>query len=131
ALDETAFFLSAAARRPYHQSVAPALLPQDTVPPTFREDAMKSRRPLPLLCAALFALGSLPARGPAQPPPKPNPQAPVLNAPAPYGMQRGTSLEITLTGNNLADPTGLLASFPAKFTIPTDNKNGLDNAKLR
>src|SRR5581483_2580238 len=65
------------------------------------------------------------------PPVKPNPQAPVLNMPAPLGMQRGTSLELTLTGTNLADPTGVLISFPAMVTIPTDNKNGLDNTKLR
>jgi hypothetical protein len=51
--------------------------------------------------------------------------------PSPLGMQRGTSLEITLTGTNLAEPTGLLVGFPVKVTIPTDNKNGLDNTKLR
>jgi len=41
-------------------------------------------------------------------------------------MQRGTTLEITLTGANLADPTGVWTSFPAKVTIPTDAKNGKD-----
>jgi hypothetical protein len=94
------------------------------------------RRLLPLflpLVALLAVLG--PAdRSPAQKPPppvKPNPLAPVLAMPAPLGMQRGTSLELTLTGSNLTRPTGLLVSFPAKITIPTDNKNGLDNAKLR
>jgi hypothetical protein len=46
-------------------------------------------------------------------------------------MQRGTTLEITLTGTNLAEPTGLWTSFPAKVTIPTDANNGKDNAKLR
>src|SRR5262245_15346160 len=61
----------------------------------------------------------------------PNPQAPVLSAATPLGMQRGTALELTLTGTNLAGPTGLWTSFPAKVTIPTDNKNGEDNAKLR
>jgi hypothetical protein len=65
------------------------------------------------------------------PPPVPNPQAPVLNMLAPGGMQRGTTLELTLTGTNLAGPTGLLAGFPGKITIPNDNKNGLDNSKLR
>jgi hypothetical protein len=65
------------------------------------------------------------------PPVLPNPQAPVLNMPFPMGMQRGTSLELTLTGTNLAGPSGLLAGFPGKITIPTDNKNGLDNTKLR
>jgi hypothetical protein len=51
--------------------------------------------------------------------------------PAPLGMQRGTSLELTLTGTNLADPVTLWTSFPAKITIPTDQNNGKDNAKLR
>src|SRR5258707_271600 len=51
--------------------------------------------------------------------------------PAPTGMQRGTTVEITLTGTNLAEPTGLWMSFPAKVTIPTDANNTKDNAKLR
>jgi hypothetical protein len=45
-------------------------------------------------------------------------------------MQRGTSLDLTLTGTNLAEPTGLWTSFPAKVVIPTTNNNGKDNAKL-
>src|SRR5262249_952004 len=61
----------------------------------------------------------------------PNPQAPVLGPVVPLGMQPGTTLELTLTGTNLADPTGLWCSFPAKVTIPTDNNNGKDPAKLR
>jgi hypothetical protein len=65
------------------------------------------------------------------PPAKPNPQAPVLNVPAPLGVQSGTSLELALTGTNLAGPTGLWTSFSAKVTIPADNNNGKDNAKLR
>jgi hypothetical protein len=98
---------------------------------------MSSRRPLSYGSAALLALlAACPFGGPARaqkppPPGKPNPQAPVLSMPAPLGMQRGTTLEITLTGTNLAEPTGLLVSFPAKVTIPPDNKNGLDNTKLR
>jgi hypothetical protein len=83
-----------------------------------------------VLCAAVCPVESSLAQKPP-PPVKPNPLAPVLAAPAPLGMQRGTSLELTLTGTNLAGPTGLLTSFPCKVTIPTDNKNGLDNAKLR
>jgi hypothetical protein len=70
----------------------------------------------------------------AQKPPvllPPNPQAPVLAMPSIMGMQRGTTLELTLTGSNLAGPTGVLSSFLGKITIPTDNKNGMDNAKLR
>ncbi len=45
-------------------------------------------------------------------------------------MQRGTTLDLTLTGSNLAEPTGLWTSFPAKATIPTANNNGKDNGKL-
>jgi hypothetical protein len=67
-----------------------------------------------------------------QPPPVPvDPQAPTINMPFPMGMQRGTKLELTLTGTNLAEPTGVWTSFPAKVVIPTDNSNGKDNAKLR
>jgi hypothetical protein len=61
----------------------------------------------------------------------PNPQAPALAAVVPLGLQRGTATEVTLTGTNLAGPTGVYTSFPAKITIPDDNKNGQDNANLR
>lgn len=63
-------------------------------------------------------------------PPTVNPAAPVLNQPFPMGMQRGTSLDLTLTGSNLAEPVQLLTSFPASVTIPTDNNNGKDGGKL-
>jgi hypothetical protein len=49
----------------------------------------------------------------------------------PLGAQRGSTIELTLTGTNLAGPTGLWTSFPAKVTIPTDKNNGKDNASLR
>lgn len=62
---------------------------------------------------------------------QPNPQAPTLSMPVPLGIQRGTAMDLTLTGTNLAEPTGLWTSFPANVTIPTDNDNGKDNAKLR
>jgi hypothetical protein len=78
---------------------------------------------------AIFALRTFAQQPPPQGPP--NPQAPVLAQPAPMGMQRGTTLDLTLTGTNLADPTGLWTSFPAKVTIPTDNNNGKDATKLR
>jgi hypothetical protein len=45
-------------------------------------------------------------------------------------MQRGTALDLTLTGTNLAEPTGLWTTFPAKVTIPNANNNGKDNARL-
>ena len=67
----------------------------------------------------------------AQPqPPKPNPAAPVLKPVAPHGVQRGTAIDLTLTGQNLAEPTGLWTDFPCKATIPPDNNNGKDPAKL-
>ncbi len=85
-----------------------------------------------MIVGGLSGLGPPPSWAQKPPPPVPaNPQAPVLGLPLPLGMQRGTTLELTLTGGNLAGPTGVLASFPAKITIPTDNKNGQDNAKLR
>jgi hypothetical protein len=87
------------------------------------------RRSLALL--ALAALCCCTTAFAQQKPPAPNPQAPTLKPVAPCGMQRGTTLELTLTGTNLAEPTGLWTSFPAKVTIPTDANNGKDNAKLR
>jgi hypothetical protein len=57
-------------------------------------------------------------------------QAPTLGQPFPMGVQRGTTLDLNLTGANLAEPTGVLVNFPAKVTIPTENNNGKDNAKL-
>lgn len=97
---------------------------------------MTLRRFLPT--AALLALIALTcgprpnAWGQKPPPPsKPSPQAPVLGPVAPLGVQRGTTVDLTLTGTNLAGPTGLLLTFPARVTIPTDRKNGEDNTKLR
>ncbi|HXG11755.1 MAG TPA: PPC domain-containing protein, partial [Gemmataceae bacterium] len=61
-------------------------------------------------------------KGPA--PVQPNPQAPTLALPVPLGIQRGTTLELNLTGTNLADPVGLWTSFPAQVSFPADG-NGL------
>lgn len=88
---------------------------------------MKTPR-LALLFAAL-ALSAAPAV--AQPPAPANPQAPTLNPAVPLGMQRGTTLELTLTGTNLAEPTGVWASFPARVTIPSDANNGKQPGSLR
>ena len=60
----------------------------------------------------------------------PNPAAPVLKPVAPHGAQRGTTIDLTLTGANLAEPTGLWLDFPAKVTFPPENNNGKDPAKL-
>ena len=92
---------------------------------------MKVERTFLLPLALLLACLTTAAAQPPLPPLPPNPQAPTLAPVAPLGMQRGTKLEITLTGTNLAGPTGLWTSFPAKVTIPTDANNGKDNAKLR
>ncbi len=84
-----------------------------------------------VLLAAVVTGSARPVSAQKGPPPvPPNPQAPSLKAPYPLGMQRGTTLDLTLTGTNLAEPTGLWTSFPAKVTIPTENNNGKDNAKL-
>lgn len=85
-----------------------------------------------LLCALIAALAlhedsHAQKAGPTQP----NPQAPTLAIPGPVGAQRGTTIELNLTGTNLADPVTLWTSFPAKVTIPTDANNGKDAAKLR
>ena len=80
------------------------------------------------LVAAAFLVAAPVAAQP--PPPKPNPAAPVLKPVAPYGAQRGTAIDLTLAGQNLAEPTGLWTDFPCKVTIPTDNNNGTDAAKL-
>ncbi len=66
-----------------------------------------------------------------QPPPaQANPQAPVLKSAGPCGIQRGTTLDLVLTGTNLQEPTGLWTSFRAKTTIPTEGKNGKDATRL-
>jgi hypothetical protein len=91
---------------------------------------MKSR----LLRTALLVLAILLIRAErtaAQKPGAVNPQAPTLAPVLPLGVQRGTTLELTLTGTNLAEPTGLWTSFPAKVTIPTDRNNGKSPTSLR
>jgi hypothetical protein len=92
----------------------------------------KYRRSPALLAVVTAAALGLPAVAPAQvPPPVPaNPQAPNLAPAVPLGMQRGTTLDLVLTGTNLAGPTQLWTSFPAKVAIPTDKNNGKDNGRL-
>jgi hypothetical protein len=94
--------------------------------------SLRLRLGISLLLGIVLLLGET-SSGLAQkaPAPAPNPQAPALKPVLPLGMQRGTTLELTLTGTNLAEPTGLWTNFPAKVTIPTDNNNGKDNGKLR
>ncbi|HJZ91562.1 MAG TPA: hypothetical protein VKE40_11870, partial [Gemmataceae bacterium] len=90
--------------------------------------------PLLALILVIVALSSPDGAVVAQPKAGPvaaPPQAPTLNVPFPLGIQRGQTLELTLTGTNLADPTALWTSFPSKPTFPTDMNNGKDAAKLR
>src|ERR1700724_561261 len=87
-------------------------------------------RPLPrflILAAGCLFAGPLAA----QPPAPANPRAPTVAALPALGMQRGTTVDLTLTGTNLQDPTGLWTSFPAKVTIPTDANNGKAPTPLR
>ena len=82
-----------------------------------------------MFVAWFSAYASIRAQEP--PPTPPNPQAPVLGPAVPLGMQRGTSMELTLTGANLTEPTGVWTSFPGRVTIPTDKNNGKEPGKLR
>ncbi len=96
----------------------------------------------PALCIAfagfvsgllILTSGKIP-NGSGQPKPPvvtPAPQAPTLTSPANLGAKKGETIELTLTGTNLADPLNVLLSCPGKVTIPTDNKNGTNPAKLQ
>lgn len=52
----------------------------------------------------------------AQPLPA-NASAPQIDIPRPIGAKRGSTVELTLTGKNLADPVALSFSFPAVTTF--------------
>jgi hypothetical protein len=93
--------------------------------------ARHARASLPALLVLLGTAAGAFAQAPPSPLSQPHPQAPVLAPPVPLGVQRGTTLELTLTGTNLAEPTGLWTSFPARVTIPTDGNNGKEPTKLR
>ncbi len=64
-------------------------------------------------------------------PPPANPQAPTINPLASAGAQRGVPLDLLITGTNLTSPTGVSLGTPAKITIPTEEKNGLDAGKFK
>src|SRR5579884_719467 len=84
-----------------------------------------------LLGVVVVLMGTGPSQGQKKRPGiSPNPQAPTLKPAVPLGMQRGTTLDLALTGTNLAEPTSLWTSFPAKVAIPTEGNNGKDNGKL-
>jgi hypothetical protein len=68
--------------------------------------------PARLVLALLLAGACLPPRAAAQQPPGPGLPQPRLLVAAPAGGKAGTTVEITLTGNDLDDPRKLLFSNP-------------------
>lgn len=66
-----------------------------------------------------------------KPPPPTNPQGPTINPLSPLGVQRGKSVDLILTGTQLANPTGVSFGLGAKVVIPTEDKNGLDATKFK
>jgi hypothetical protein len=64
-------------------------------------------------------------------PPATNPQAPTINPLTPAAVQRGVPLELLVTGANLANPTGVSLSVPAKISISKEDKNGQDATKFK
>src|SRR5205823_11819988 len=100
-------------------------------PPALSQAVRKCMRRLSKFAAVLSTLMvfNTPLSWGQKPPPPivPNPQAPVLGMPMPLGVQRGSSIELNLTGTSLAGPAGLWTSFAAKVTVPTDNKKPTDN----
>lgn len=85
---------------------------------------------LPFLSTFALAIGFLATPSQAQKP-APGSQSPTLNVCMPLGVQRGKPADLLLLGTNLAGPTGLSLGTPADITVPTADKNGLDNAKLK
>src|SRR4051794_16915666 len=67
-----------------------------------------------LLAAVAFA--SVSSAVVAQPLPA-NAAAPQLDIPRPIGARRGSTVDLTLTGKNLADPVSLGLSFAATSTF--------------
>ncbi|GBD35697.1 hypothetical protein HRbin36_00811 [bacterium HR36] len=54
--------------------------------------------------------------------PGPSPQSPMVSAYFPPGGQRGSTIELTLQGRELADAVGVLATFPVQASIVPDAK---------
>jgi hypothetical protein len=63
--------------------------------------------------------------------PPPPTGAPTINAPFPAGVTRGGSIELALTGTNLASPTQLLVGFPAKTQFVADDKADGKTVKVK
>ncbi|HEY1186358.1 MAG TPA: hypothetical protein VGE74_01820, partial [Gemmata sp.] len=83
------------------------------------------------VAAMLSTAGRAVQAQPKAPVVTPAPQAPTLTTPASLGAKPGEEVELVLTGTNLADPTGVRLTCPGKITVPSDNKNATDPAKLR
>lgn len=66
-----------------------------------------------------------------KPPPPANPQGPTINPLMPVGIQRGQSVDMTITGTQLASPTGVTFGASSKVNIPADDKNGQDAGKFK
>ena len=82
-------------------------------------------------CAITFALlDASPSFG-QKPPPPANPQGPTINPLTPLGVQAVKRWNMTITGTQLANPTGVTAGVAAKIVIPTDEKNGQDASKFK
>src|SRR5262249_36882642 len=55
---------------------------------------------------------------------------PTLSPVAPPGGQRGSSVNPTLSGTNLADPLAVWLSIPARVTLPLSPTTGKDSTKI-
>ena len=96
---------------------------------------MKIDRTLINFCMALAIIAcnllNVPSSWGQKPPPPASPLAPTINPLSPSGIQRGQPLELIVTGANLANPTGISLGFPAKMTIPSEDKHGQDPTKFK
>jgi hypothetical protein len=63
--------------------------------------------------------------------PAASPLAPTITLLTPPGVQRGQTIDLVVSGTSLANPTGVTTGFPAKITIPAEDKNGQDAAKFK
>ncbi len=59
-----------------------------------------------------------------------NPLQPAVNPLAPLSYPRGQGFDLNLAGTQLAQPSGLMLSFPAQVSFPPENKNGTEPARL-
>jgi hypothetical protein len=84
------------------------------------------------VAALALVASSEPRPAGAQPKPpeiKPAPQAPTLTTPANLGGKPGETVEVVLTGTNLADPVAVVLGFPGKATILAEDTPGKGRGK--